>query len=209
MTTLNQPLSYLHTPQQIWTGAATSNVTSTLPTYNTVPQFSKDNLLIREVIIPYHEDFRQNASMQRVALGNPDYFNTEKLVEHALVHASDGAYVQRENDDHADFSDGSDSKTASIRKAFRSKNSSLGEVSGVQARSGVLKEGALRVIVCNPHTNELMYYYLPKSFWQNCITIHPTSKLGKLVFSYDHLAKEIPKFANFRCDSFKDLATKL
>jgi len=38
------------------------------------------------------------------------------------------------------------------------------------------------------------------------ITIHPTSKIGKIVFSYNLKKDTIRKFEGFECKSFRQLA---
>lgn len=205
--------SYLHTPlngnlagPSIQASVPTPYPITSVPLAASTP-LTKNQLLVREVVIPHHPGFQSCKEMQIFALGNPEILRNELLVEDALVYRSNGMYTKLLVDDHADFSDDSDSKTASIRSKI-DVNTSAGEISGVQTHNGGSKAGALRCTIYNPHTSSLMYYYLPKAFWMNCITLHPKTKVGKIVFSYHHKTQEIPKFEKYRCDSFIDLARR-
>ena len=184
-----------------------ANVPTPYPITSVPTPLTKNEVLVREVIIPHHPDFRSSKRMQNFALGKPEYLNNEMLVEDALVYRSNGSYTKLAVDYHADFSDDSDSKTASIRLAVKG-NTSVGEITGVMSCNKTLKAGALRCTIYNPHQVDLMYYYLPKEAWLNWITVHPTSGIGKIVFYYNHKTQEIAKFEKYRCDSFVDLARR-
>jgi hypothetical protein len=166
---------------------------------------SKVKVLMREVVVPYHPVFKKTPELCDIGLEFPHYFNIEALVEECL--AEEGHYTLVRGDHH-DFSDGSDCKTASIRPTPQRPGSASykGEISGVQTASGSTKMGALRCIIYNPHTFDLMYYYLPNSFWMHNIQLHPTSGIGKVVFSWNDASNHIPKFKDFQCGSFKELA---
>lgn len=169
----------------------------------------KRTLLFKEIIFKHHPEFRKSRTLKRLALSDPKMFNVEHLIEECF--AIVGPYVFIDGD-HADFSDGSDSKTASIREAPDRKTgycaTHRGEIGGVETAGGGQKTGALRCIIYNPHLEKLMYYYLPKSMWENSITIHPSSKIGKIMFSYNRVKNYIPKFSGYECSDFIALATK-
>jgi hypothetical protein len=128
-----------------------------------------------------------------------------RLIEESLSALGGYEFIDA---DHSDYSDGSDSKTASIRARPKtsSGNTFCGEIAAVSSAAGVLKEGALRCTVYNPHLDILQYYYLPKSMWQNHITRHPTSGIGKIVFSWHKPTQSIKLLDDYRCGSFQELA---
>ena len=166
----------------------------------------KRTLLIREVVGRYHSAFKRNPQRVREALRWPRMYSVEYLVEQSFAHV--GKYNHTDAA-HCDYSDGSDSKTASIRSVNaigRKRNSYRGEISGVVTAGGGAKNGGLRCVIYNPHRETLMYYYLPKSWWKDRVTRHPTSGVGKIVFSYNAKTDTIPQFEQYRVDSFKSLA---
>jgi hypothetical protein len=166
---------------------------------------SKHYVLMRDVITQYHPQFRKSTALCEYGLTNPHIFNVERLVEECMAAVGPYEFI---DGDHADFSDGSDCKTASIRLkvAGTSINSFTGEISGVETAGGGRKAGALRAVIYNPHKDKLMYYFLPKRVWANHITIHPTSGAGKVMFSYNKKHDDIVKFTGHECSSFRQLA---
>jgi hypothetical protein len=166
---------------------------------------SKQLVLIRDVICLYHPKFRRSKYMREYALNNPMIFNVERLVEESLAAVGPYRFIDAA---HADFSDGTDSKTASIR-ANPSRpgcNTYTGEIAGVETAGGGQKSGGLRCTIYNPHTDSLMYYYLPKRMWSQHITIHPSSGVGKVVYSYNRVHNDIIKFDGYQLSTFEQLA---
>jgi hypothetical protein len=166
---------------------------------------SKNLVLMRDVICVHHPKFIKSKTLRDMGMEDPDIFNVERLVEQCL--AAVGTY-DLIDEAHADFSDGSDSKTASIRVNPQRPGSicHYGEISGVETASGGRKLGALRCTIYNPHKDELKFYFLPKSVWSRSITIHPTSQIGKIMYTYNRYHDYIPKFQGYECNSFIDLA---
>ena len=168
---------------------------------------SKSLVLMRDVICVYHPRFRNSPEIKRFGLECPDHFNVEKLVEESLAAVGPYYFV---DEDHYDFSDFTDAKTASIRLNPKKAgcNTFQGEISGVQTAGGGQKYGALRCIIYNPHKPDggLKYYFLPPSFWKNYITIHPTSKTGKVEYTYNRVHDKIIKFQGYECVNFEELA---
>jgi len=166
---------------------------------------SKHLVLMRDVITRYHPEFCRSADLAAYGLKHPEIFNVERLIEECLAEV--GGYT-RIDGDHADFSDGSDSKTASIRvnPARAGGHSHIGEISGVETAGGGQKQGALRCTIYNPHTDSLKFYFLPKSMWRNYVCIHPSSGVGKIMYSYHRPYDHIVKFHGHECDDFVSLA---
>lgn len=166
---------------------------------------SKAQVLMRDVITEYHPEFRRSQDLRRYGQENPTIFNVERLIEESLAAVGSYRFIDAA---HADFDDGTDSKTASIRvnPSAPGRNTHIGEISNVETAGGGQKAGALRCIIYNPHQDGLRYYFLPKSHWQHWITLHPSSGIGKIKYTYNRVRDEIPKFLGFECGSFEELA---
>jgi hypothetical protein len=166
---------------------------------------SKNLVLMRDVICLYHPEFRKSKDLRTYGMKHADIFNVERLIEESLAAVGPYKFI---DGDHADFSDGTDSKTASIRvkPLVTGRNSYGGEISAVETAGGGRKAGALRCIIYNPHKDNLKFYFLPKSMWSHHITIHPSSGIGKVMYSYNRPGDYIAKFEGFQCSSFKELA---
>jgi hypothetical protein len=166
---------------------------------------SKNAVLFREVIFKYHPAFKRSQDLCNWAYKNPDMFNVTRLIEESFAAVGSYKFI---DGSHCDFSDGTDSKTASIgvNSSGTSNTSFTGAVHSVVTSAGTLKQGGLRVIVYNPHTDSLMYYFLPKSFWSKHITMHNKKNCGLITYSYNIKKDNIKKFENFRFRSFRQLA---
>lgn len=166
---------------------------------------SKELLLMQEVITVYHPIFRDDPDFAKKALEHYYMFNTESLIEESLAAIGPYTFI---NAAHCDFSDGSDSKTASVYPKLNKKSRSMysGAIKNVVSSYGTLKIGALRVIIYNPIKNRLDYYFLPASFWQTLKMSSNGNNTKKLDFSYNSKKDYIPKFADYQVKSFVDLA---
>jgi len=166
---------------------------------------SKNLVLMRDVITVYHPEFRKSRDLRSYGMKHSDIFNVERLIEESLAAVGPYKFI---DGDHCDFTDGSDSKTASIRvnPSVPGRNTHVGEISGVETAGGGRKEGALRCTIYNPHKDELRFYFLPKRMWNNHITLHPTSGVGKIMYTYNRVHDDIIKFQGYECSSFEDLA---
>lgn len=166
---------------------------------------SKEQAIVSEIIVPFHPRFKNSRDRSADIIANPLDYKVERLVEQTF--AAIGNYKWTDGE-HADFSDGSDSKTASIRvnPAVTGSISHNGEISNVETAGGGRKLGALRTVIWNPHKGDLRYYFLPKDFWSQYITIHPSSGIGKIIFAYNREKDYIRKFEGFQASNFKQLA---
>jgi hypothetical protein len=168
---------------------------------------TKSEVLLRDVINHYHPEFYRSADIRNLAKKHPEYFNVERLIEECMAHVGGYRFVDCA---HYDFSDRSDSKTASIRSAPRKPGSvsHAGEIAGVTSAGGGLKAGDLRCVVFNPlvQGGALRYYYLPRSWWTGNIIRHPTSGVGKITYSYNRTQDHIQKFLGYECADFEELA---
>jgi len=166
---------------------------------------NKETLLMEQIIVKFHPQFKESTQLQDLGLLRPEIFNVEMLVEECL--AACGPY-ELSRGCHQDFSDGSDCKTASIRREPNKPGtaSHKGEISGVQTSAGVVKLGALRCVVYNPCENNLLYFYLPKEFWTQNIDRHPTTGMGRIFFTYNRNTMVVPKLIAYQVNNFEELA---
>jgi hypothetical protein len=166
---------------------------------------SKSLVLMRDVICQYHPRFRNSQDLREYGMEDPEMFNVERLVEESLAEVGTYDFIDGV---HADFTDGTDSKTASIRvnPMKPGTNSYGGEISGVETAGGGRKQGALRCVIYNPHKDNLKYYFLPKSWWERNITLHPSSGVGKITYTYHEPYDHIVKFHGYECANFEELA---
>ena len=165
---------------------------------------NKTQRLLEDVIFPYHPEFRM-AAVRRFALRSPHLISIERSVEEAMAAAGGYEFI---DGDHCDFPDGTDCKTASVRSRPRLEGSQshVGEISNIMTAGGGEKKSALRcVIYCAPQ-DRLDYYFIPKSYWEERITVHPSSGVGKLVFSYHRGDDCIHSLEPFRVRDFEELA---
>lgn len=163
---------------------------------------------MKEVICPYHPLFSKFPDISILGSSNPELFNVEMLVEQTMAHIGSYEFI---NAAHADFSDESDCKTASIclTPSREGQNTYRGRIDRVTSAGGESKRGALRCIVYNPHSHSLKYYFLPKEKWIQHVALHPTSKIGSIRFSYNIKNDTIVKFDGYECNSFHELATRI
>jgi len=166
---------------------------------------TKNEIFMKDVI-KYHPDFINNKELKIIGMKNPNMFNLPLLVEESIVHIGELEHVI--NGNHADFSDGSDCKTSSIRRNLHRpcKDSYQGEITGVASQSGTLKSGALRICIFNPHKDTILYYFLPKSFWQSLI--HGRKGINSIDYSYSLKKDTIKKFKHYQVTTFEELALK-
>ena len=74
------------------------------------------------------------------------------------------------DDDHCDFSDGTECKTVGIKlkKSSTSDGYSFGyQVTNVVTAAGQPKSGDIRLVVVNVFNESVRYFFLPKNIWDN------------------------------------------
>ena len=148
------------------------------------------NKFVRDNIVKYHKDFCADIP---------------KLVELCYTHRKFGLkYV---DEDHYDFDDYSDSKTASISRNPRINTTNIfeGYISGVSSGGGNFKVGALRCVLFNPHHDSLSYYFFPGGKWEHLVTSFYAGR-GTLKFTYNIKKNHIKKIEDFQVSCFEELA---
>lgn len=168
---------------------------------------NKNAVLMRDLICKYHPEFKISPALRRYGVKHSDIFNVERLVEEALAAVGRYRFIDAA---HADFSDGSDSKTASISVAPLKPNSAChdGKITNVVTAGGGFKAGALRCTVYNPHQDRLDYYFLPREVWLEMVSYDSVSGIGKIRYSYNRDTDQISRLSDWQCDSFEQMARK-
>lgn len=161
---------------------------------------NKEYVFLKDLIIPYHPMFKGYSAEQiQKALDNSLAYNVEYLVEQTLAELGG---LDHTDGNHCDYADNSDCKTASIRSYGR--NRCQVTIFGVSktTRAGIsYKSGDLRVVIYNPHTAKVMYYFLPHHWWVNQVITHATQGWGYILSSYHKNTDTIPEWEQFRCNS--------
>jgi hypothetical protein len=164
-------------------------------------EITKEYLIMCDIVCKYHPDYKGS----RRAIKNAHHYNVERLVEETMAHVGKYKFI---DSDHCDFSDGSDSKTASIRLS-PTGSSGIGTIGNVISAGGISKKGALRLVIYNSITQTLMYYFLPKKMWDKLkINVHPTTNFGRIFFTFSIKEGVIKKFVGYQCKDFAALAKR-
>lgn len=166
---------------------------------------SKANLIFSDIIFKHNNVFKNNPDLQALAINHPEIFNIERLVELTMAEVGKYNYI---DGDHCDFDDGSECKTASVRPTSKgSSNSYQLEISNVVSTGGNAKTGAIRVVLYNPHTYKLKYYYLPENAIHNIgINYHGTTNSGRVFATWNKLTDTCRKLDKYEVASFETLA---
>ena len=159
---------------------------------------TKNEVLMRDVILKYHPKFRKSASLREQGMNDPDIFNIEHLVEQSLAAVGPYEFVDESGYDFTDFSD---SKTVTV-------NAKTGNtcICNVEA-----KIGHLRVVAFNPITGKTDYFFVPKNQVKKIKKPSSGKKsVGKekIEFTYSKFRDGYGKFDQYRVDTFKDLALR-
>lgn len=153
---------------------------------------------MRDVLTKEHKFFIGKPDRIIDGLSFPDEFNITRMIEKALAYQSNGLYTFVDADGY-DFSDHSDAKTATVRMNNHKTKQRMLTISSVGN-----KIGALRLIVSNPFTDRVDFFYIPQ-------------KDKKLFISYESYGKHhiyVPwshkngynKLNRFQVASFRELA---
>lgn len=100
-----------------------------------------------------------------------------------------------------DFTDSSELKTMII--SAWSENVRI-EITNLRSKQGYKKVGALRLVVCNPFTSEIEFYYVPKADWDHWLLSESSTGRGRKFFYYNKKKKEFPQLKQYRVANFID-----
>ena len=167
----------------------------------------KNTALLKEIIFDSLPEMFPTDASREYALTHPRAFNCEYLVELSFERVGGIKFIDGE---HADFLDGTDSKTASVnpRPVKPGQNSHRLEISNIVTAGGSEKSGALRVVLYNPllKDRQLRFYFVPKHVWMQSINRHPTTGIGRMFANYNRKTDSIPKLDACEVPDFETLA---
>ena len=162
--------------------------------------------LLSKLVAEYHPKFKNSKVLRDTILENPEMFNllggskVEGLVEQTVRFV--GKHGKWIDDEHQDFNDGSDFKTASISpnpsKPFGTTHQAY--ISGV-CKNGSEKNGALRTIYWNPLKEKLHFIFIPKKIWYE----KSVCSNGSIRATYNRISDRFPTWYDWRgtCKQFE------
>ena len=165
----------------------------------------KNKTLFRNIVNKYHPDFKSKSLLKQVEK-HPSIFNIEHLIELTMAEIGGYKFIDA---DHCDFSDGTECKTGSVspNPTKPGRNSYRLEISNVVSQAGNIKEGDVRVVIYNPHTNSQTYYYIPQEDLTKIgINYHPTTGIGRIFATWNSKKNTISKLDKYEVESFEELA---
>ena len=160
----------------------------------------KNTVFLRDIIFEHLPELFPTKSSRQLALKTPKAFNVEHLVEIALERASTGSYEFVDRDGY-DFTDFSDSKTATI-----SSSEQRCTVNSLEN-----KIGAIRLCVYNGYRDKVDYFF----FDTDAVSRLGEPSYGKHAYKvrmrsgYNVYADTYSKFEPYRVATFSELATRM
>ena len=136
-------------------------------------------------------------------LDDPMEYNIPRMVERAMAKIGGYLYV---DEAHCDFLDGSDGKTATITRNPQKKthpNFHTLTITNTISQGGTVK-GDLRVVVYNAVTDQLEYFFIPKSDIRALSRI-PKKGMPRIEVTYNSKTGLVPKLEKYRMPDFVSL----
>ena len=166
---------------------------------------SKAKRILTDLVFVHNREFADNNSLDYV-LNHLEYYNIPRLVEETMAVTGGYKFVDEQ---HFDFSDGTECKTSSVNPIGRLDSPTTHSVviSNTVSRSGVPKSGDLRVVIYNAVTDSLEYFFIPQSDILGLSCKSPNHK-GLISCTYSSIKNKIQKMEQYRCKSFLDVATR-
>ena len=158
-------------------------------------EFRKYYTILRDIIKVYHKP--------DLDLDDPMEYNVPRMVERAMAKTGGYSYIDGV---HCDFLDGSDGKTATItRNPQKKTNPNLHTltITNTISQGGTVK-GDLRVVVYNDVTEQLEYFFIPKSDIR-ALSIFPKKQLPQIKATYNSKTGLVPKLEKYRMPDFVSL----
>ena len=134
---------------------------------------------------------------------DPMEYNVPRMVERAMAKTGGYSYIDGV---HCDFLDGSDCKTATItRNPQKKTNPNLHTltITNTISQGGTVK-GDLRVVVYNDVTEQLEYFFIPKSDIRALSRI-PKKGMPRIEVTYNSKTGLVPKLEKYRMPDFVSL----
>jgi len=158
-------------------------------------EFRKYYAILRDIIKVYHKPY--------LDLDDPMEYNVPRMVERAMAKTGGYSYIDGV---HCDFLDGSDCKTATIRRNPQKKthpNFHTLIISNTISQGGTVK-GDLRVVVYNDVTEQLEYFFIPKSDIL-ALSTFPKKQPPQIHATYNSKTGLTPKLEKYRMPDFVSL----
>lgn len=157
-----------------------------------------------ECVIENHPVYK-NSPWREAILERPRDFNLEHLIEQCFSLQSEGAYNFNDGI-HEDYDDESECKTGTCYPEIR-----FAEITSVRSKEGVLKRGAIRAVVLNPHLGKLHYFFIPKDVVKTMMTTKEgkAKKNKSLFLRYNKNKKlftSVEKYGIIEHNNLKDVA---
>ena len=135
---------------------------------------------------------------------DPMEYNIPRMVERAMAKIGGDLYG---DEAHCDFLDGSDGKTATITRQPMDeesrKNTHQLTITNTISQGGTVK-GDLRVVVYNAVTDQLEYFFIPKSDIRALSRI-PKKGMPRIEAYYNSKTGLVPKLEKYRMPDFVSL----
>ena len=158
-------------------------------------EFRKYYVILRDIIKVYHKPY--------LDLDDPMEYNIPRMVEREMAKTGGYSYIDGV---HCDFVDGSDGKTATItRNPQKKTNPNLHTltITNTISQGGTVK-GDLRVVVYNDVTEQLEYFFIPKSDIRALSRI-PKKGMPRIEVTYNSKTGLVPKLEKYRMPDFVSL----
>jgi len=152
-------------------------------------------VILRDILKVYYKP--------HLDLDDPMEYNIPRMVERTMAKTGGYSYI---DGDHCDFLDGSDAKTATITAtSFRKDYPHFHKltISNTISRAGIVK-GDLRVVAYNAVTDQLEYFFIPKSDILALSRI-PKKNQPYIEATYNSKTGLIPKLEQYRMPDFVSL----
>lgn len=158
-------------------------------------EFRKYYVILRDIIKVYHKPY--------LDLDDPMEYNIPRMVERAMAKTGGYSYIDGV---HCDFLDGSDCKTATIGENSHHKDYPHFHklvITNTISQGGTVK-GDLRVVVYNDVTEQLEYFFIPKSDIR-ALSFIPKKNQPYIEATYNSKTGLIPKLEKYRMPDFVSL----
>lgn len=152
-------------------------------------------VILRDILKVYYKP--------HLDMDDPMEYNIPRMVERAMAKIGGYAYIDGA---HSDFLDGSDAKTATIGANSHYKDYPHFHkltISNTISQAGIVK-GDLRVVVYNAVTDQLEYFFIPKSDILALSTI-PKKTQPYIQAKYNSKTGLIPMLEKYRMPDFVSL----
>jgi hypothetical protein len=167
----------------------------------------KTKTLFSKIVLPFLPEFE---SISNIVKNTPNVINIEHLIELAMARVGGYDFIDAP---HCDFSDMSESKTASVLPSPVSMSAIFTYplyITNVVSAAGQKKIGLIRAVVYNPHVSyedSVNYFCIPSEDLDTKLAISYNQKgIGNLKATWYKYTNKIQKLEKYRVPDFVTLA---